>query len=142
MNKFIFIIILLLSVCIEHATVINAYAAFYLGLEPEVSTLDDTKRILGYPISIKENNKFIICKYIVVEVFLNKKTKKVSSIIIHDPGFRDVNGFMVGDSYEKISRTLNDSGQGNVIYDNKKRIIYLFDQNGILGEILYGSLPK
>jgi hypothetical protein len=125
-----------------HATAGNKYAAIYRGLEPEISTLDDTIRILGVPISKRINNKFIFCKYRFIEVAVVKKTGKVGVIVIYDPSFKDVNGFMIGDPYEKIKAVLNDAGTGNAIYDKKKNVIYIFNQDNILEEIVYGVLSK
>jgi hypothetical protein len=120
----------------------NRQAAMYQGLEPEIATLNDTIRILGTPISKRSNDKFIYCKYRTVEVAVEKKTGKIGIIIIYDQTFKDVNGFMIGDSYEKISNALNDAGKGNAIFDKKKNVIYVFNQDLLLEEIVYGVLSK
>jgi len=143
MKKLIFILVSFLSFFYSaYAVARNTQAAFYLGLEPEISTLDDTIRILGTPSSKIINDKFIICKYRAVEITIDKKTKKIGIIIIKDQAFKDANGFTIGDPYEKISTALNNSGNGNAIYDKKKNIIYIFNENDVLEEIVYGSLSK
>ncbi|MDD2462503.1 MAG: hypothetical protein PHI97_00740 [Desulfobulbus sp.] len=143
MGKFIFIFISFLSFFYSaHAIARNKQAAFYLGLEPEISTLDDTIRILGTPVSKIISDKLIIYKYRIAEITIDKKTKKIGIILIKDQAFKDANGFMIGDPYEKISKELNNTGKGNAIYDKKKGIIYIFNENGVLEEIVYGSLSK
>ena len=128
MKKLIYILLSCLLLCCysEYAIARKVQAAFYLGLEPEISTLNDTIRILGAPISKKDNGKFIILKYRVAEVTIDKKTNKIGIIAIYDQSFKDANGFIIGDSYEKISTILNNLGNGNAIYDDKKNIIYIF----------------
>jgi hypothetical protein len=121
---------------------VNRQAAMYKGLEPEIATLDDTIRILGKPISKRSNDKFIYCKYRAVEIAIEKKTGKIGIIIIFDQTFKDVNGFMIGDSYEKVSKALNNAGKGNAIFDKKKNVIYIFNQDLLLEEIVYGVLSK
>ena len=61
---------------------------------------------------------------------------------IYDQSFKDANGFIIGDSYEKISTILNNFGNGNAIYDDKKNIIYIFNQDNVVEEIVYGTLSK
>lgn len=126
----------------ESAIARNIHAAMYRGLEPEISTLDDTIRILGTPISKKSNNKFIICKYRIAEIAIEKKSGKIGVIIILDQTFKDVNGFMIGDTYDKIKTSLNYDGNENAIFDKKKNVIYIFNQDNILEEIVYGILSK
>ncbi len=118
----------------------NRHAAMYRGLEPEISTLNDTILILGKPASKIINSKFTICKYQFVEVAVRKRTGKVSAIIIYDPTFKDVNGFMLNDPYGKISRDLNVPGTGNTIHDKNKKILYIFNQDTNLEKIVYGDL--
>ena len=143
MEKLFCIFIVCLSLFYSHHAIArNAQAAFYLGLEPQISTLEDTIRILGTPISKRDNKIFIICKYRVAEIAIDKKTKKIGIIIIYDPLFKDVNGLMIGDSYEKVSNLLNDTGKGNAIYDIKKNVTYIFNQENVVEEIVYGSLSK
>jgi len=143
MKKYYFIFVLCVSVFYSiPALAGNKQAAMYKGLEPEISTLNDTIRILGTPISKRINDKFTYCKYRTVEVAVEKKSGKVGIIIIYDQTFKDVNGFMIGDPYEKISTYLNDAGKGNAIFDKKKNVIYVFNQDLLLEEIVYGVLSK
>ena len=143
MKKYYLIFVLCLSLFyVFPAVSANRQAAMYKGLEPEIATLNDTIRILGAPISKRSNDKFIYCKYRAVEVAVEKKTGKVGIIVIYDQTFKDVNGFMIGDSYEKVSDALNDAGKGNAIFDKKKNVIYIFNQDLLLEEIVYGVLSK
>lgn len=143
MRKFV----LLLSVLVSFFCALPAYsgnkqAAIYKGLEPGVATLQDTIRILGTPVSKRMNDTFTYCKYRAVDVAIEKKSGKVGIIIIYDPTFKDVNGFMIGDSYEKIRNYIKDAGKGNVLFDKSKNVIYLFNQENVLNEIAYGVLTK
>lgn len=143
MRKYYFMFALCLSLFyVFPALSVNRQAAMYKGLEPEIATLDDTIRILGKPISKRSNDKFIYCKYRAVEIAIEKKTGKIGIIIIFDQTFKDVNGFMIGDSYEKVSKALNNAGKGNAIFDKKKNVIYIFNQDLLLEEIVYGVLSK
>jgi hypothetical protein len=143
MNKLFLLSIVYIALSISNFVMAgNSHSAMYKGLEPEISTLSDTIRILGNPISKKTNNKFIICKYRAVEVAVEKKTGKIGVIIITDQIFKDVNGLMIGDHIDKAKNTLNVNDNNNVLYDKKKKIIYIFNQDNLLLEIVYGVLSK
>ena len=143
MRRYILILFVFMSLfCSFPVLAGNKQAAIYQGLEPGIATLQDTIRILGTPVSKRINDKFTYCKYRAVDVAIEKKTGKIGIIIIYDQTFKDVNGFKIGDPYEKVRNFLNDTGNGNALFDKSKNVIYVFNQENILEEIVYGVLSK
>lgn len=76
----------------------------YKGLTAGISTIDDTVRILGTPRSKVFAGDYLFCKYRQVDVKIDKKEKRVLAIIIRDPQFKDPNGIVLGDPYDKVAR--------------------------------------
>jgi len=110
----------------------------YRGLTPGISTLDDTLRMLGRPVSKVYGNDRIICRYRFVQVNILQKSGKVQFIRIYDPDFSDVNGFRLGSRYTTIRTKLQIEGVGNSIADMDKGIGYIFNANGQVEQIIYG----
>lgn len=115
-----------------------ANSVAYRGLTPGVSTLDDTLRLLGKPVSKVYGDDRVVCKYRYVQVNIPKKSGKVQFILISDPGFRDVNGFHLGSRYNEIRARLKVNGEGNTIVDLEKGIGYIFTATGLVEQIVYG----
>ena len=144
-SRKIFFVIVICCFLLNIATLAiaeNRGIAMYKGLSPGVSTLDDTMRIFGKPVSRILNDKFTICKYQFVEVYVYKKTGKINAIVIYDPLFIDVNGFSLGQPYEKVKKYIVENEIGNTISDKKNGIVYIFNNNGVIDRIVYGSFAK
>jgi hypothetical protein len=110
----------------------------FRGVTPGVSTLDDTARILGKPLSkIIESNQTVF-KYRFGSINFPKKTGKVQHIVIFDQSFRDVNGFRIGSKYSDVQEQLNVKGSSGALFDQGKGILYVFDQDGLVARIVYG----
>ncbi|MBM9612784.1 hypothetical protein JWJ90_00625 [Desulfobulbus rhabdoformis] len=135
------VLVLILGVCC--LLPLQAFAAggvTYRGLTPGISTLADTLRVLGRPISKVYRDDRIVCKYRTVLVNIPKKTEKVQYIIITDPDFRDVNGIGLGTSYAAVQKKLKVNGTGNSIVDMEKAIGYVFDKYRRVSQIIYGII--
>lgn len=115
-----------------------ANSVAYRGLTPGVSTLEDTLRLLGKPVSKVFGDDRIVCKYRFIQVNIPKKTGKVQFILIYDPSFRDINGFRLGTSFKEIQEKLKVNGEGNTIVDLEKGIGYIFTSAGLVDQIVYG----
>lgn len=111
----------------------------YKGLTAGISTIDDTVRILGTPRSKVFAGDHLFCKYRQVDVKIDKKEKRVLAIIIRDPQFKDPNGIVLGDPYDKVARKVNAKAQGVTLYDAENGIIYVFNQDGMVDSIMYAS---
>lgn len=112
----------------------------YRGLIAGVSTIDDTVRILGKPRSKVFASEHLFCKYQLVDVKIDKQDKKVLAIIIRDQAFKDVNGIVLGDPYDKVVRKVKVKGQGTTLIDAEHGVVYGFDQAGAVESILYTPL--
>lgn len=110
----------------------------YRGLTPGISTLEDTLRILGRPVSKVYGDDRIICKYRFVQVNIPQKSGKIQFIRIYDPDFWDVNGVRLGSRYNEIRTKLKIEGVGNSIVDMDKGIGYIFTESGLVEQIVYG----
>ena len=112
----------------------------YRGLTPGISTLEDTLRILGRPVSKVYGDDRIICKYRLVQVNIPQKSGIVQFIRIYDPDFRDPNGFHLGSRYTTIRTKLQIEGADNSIVDLEKGIGYIFNTSGQVEQIVYGII--
>lgn len=111
----------------------------YKGLTAGISTIDDTVRILGTPRSKVFAGDHLFCKYRQVDVKIDKKDKRVLAIIIRDDQFKDPNGIVLGDPYDKVARKVNAKPQGVTLYDAENGIVYVFNQEGMVDSIMYAS---
>jgi hypothetical protein len=114
----------------------------FRGVTPGVSTMDDTARILGKPVSkIIESNQTVF-RYRFGAVNFPKKTGKAQHIVINDQTFRDVNGFRLGSKYSEVQEQLNVNGTKGALLDQANGILYVFDQDGLVDRIIYGANPQ
>ncbi|MDD2463304.1 MAG: hypothetical protein PHI97_04850 [Desulfobulbus sp.] len=135
---FVALLVALLGGGLFSAQSFAASVTSYRGLTPGISTLDDTLRLLGKPVSKIFSDDRIICKYRFVQVNIPKKSGKVQFILIYDPSFRDVNGFRLGSHYSEVLEKLKVDGMGNTVVDLDKSIGYVFTATGVLDQIIYG----
>lgn len=112
----------------------------YKGITPGISTIDDTLRLLGKPVAKVISEERIVCKYRYVQVNIFKKTNKVMFILIYDPTFKDVNGFSLGTSYAQIYEKLKVEANGNTVADLENGIGYIFTEEGVVQQIVYGMV--
>ena len=117
--------------------VLARQGVMYKGLAAGISTIDDTVRILGTPRSKVFASDHLFCKYRVVDVKIDKKEKRVLAIIIRDPQFRDPNGIMLDDPYDKVARKVNAKPQGATLVDGENGIVYVFNQDAVVDRIVY-----
>ncbi|MGD9950659.1 MAG: hypothetical protein AB7U29_19610 [Desulfobulbus sp.] len=132
------LLVVLLGWSFSSLPVFAAKSVAYRGLTPGVSTLDDTLRLLGKPVSKVYGDDRIVCKYRYVQVNIPKKSGKVQFILVSDPNFTDVNGFRLGSRYSEIRAKLKVNGEGNTIVDLEKGIGYIFTATGLVEQIVYG----
>ncbi len=111
----------------------------FRGVTPGVSTMDDTARILGKPLSKIIESKQTVFRYRFGAVNFPKKTGKAQHIVINDQSFKDVNGFRIGSKYSEVQEQLNVNGSKNALLDQANGILYVFDQDGLVDRIIYGA---
>ena len=141
LSPFLPVLIGALLGCFFFCTPATAFGVVsYRGLTPGISTLNDTLRLLGKPVSKVFSGDRIVCKYRFVQVNIPKKSGKVQFILIYDPDFRDVNGFRLGSRYSDIQERLKVDGVGNTIVDLEKGIGYIFTDTGLVEQIVYGII--
>nr|WP_320011828.1 hypothetical protein [uncultured Desulfobulbus sp.] len=126
--------------CLVSLPAFAAGGVTYRGLTPGISTLADTLRVLGRPVSKVYRDDRLVCRYRTVLVNIPKKTEKIQYIIITDPDFRDVNGIHLGTSYAAVQKKLQVNGTGNSIVDMEKAIGYVFDASSRVSQIIYGII--
>ena len=110
----------------------------FKGVTPGISTLDDTSRILGKPVSKIIDGDQTIYKYRFGSINFPKKTGKIEHIFIYDQSVKDVNGFRVGSKYSDVKEKLNVNDTGGALFDQGNGILYVFDQEGLVSRIIYG----
>ena len=109
----------------------------YKGLNPGISTLGDAQRILGKPVAKIRSSEHIILKYTYVTVITDKRSEKISSITVEDPGYRDANGVAVGSNQNHIISYLGLKESGGTIVDKQNGIVYILDGRGAVAKIMY-----
>ncbi|MGD9950584.1 MAG: hypothetical protein AB7U29_19225 [Desulfobulbus sp.] len=132
------LLVVLLCCSLLCAQAFAAGGVAYRGLTPGISTLNDTLRLLGKPVSKVYSDDRIVYKYRFVQVNIPQKSGKVQFILIYDPSFQDVNGFRLGSRYNEIREKLKVDGVGNSIVDPQNGIGYIFTSNGLVDQIVYG----
>ena len=109
----------------------------YKGLNPGISTLSDAQRILGKPVAKIHASDHTIFKYTHVTVISQKRSEKISSITVDDPGYRDANGVAVGSNQNLITSYLGLTPSGGTIVDKQNGIVYILDGRGAVAQIMY-----
>ncbi|MGI6655339.1 MAG: hypothetical protein ACOX5Z_00625 [Desulfobulbus sp.] len=137
---FLFLLIGLICGCAFVSTMSAANRVSFRGLTPGVSTLGDTIRILGAPRSRISEKDYLICKYRTMSVVIPHNSGRIEYIVIADPDFVDVNGFQLDSTYEEISEKLGLQASGNTVLDTANGVLYIFDQDGYVTQIVYRNI--
>lgn len=136
MRKFLIALLLLCGVAQAKDAAIRNYELSYRKIAVGTATLAEAVQILGEPRSKKVNSNNVRYRFGDVDITIKDASGLVDSIIIHDPSFRDVNGYTVGTELADVERTTGLVRKGDSLFDQTNGVVYWF-KNGRVSQIVY-----
>jgi hypothetical protein len=132
----IFLILLLLCGAAQAGDGVRSYDLSYKGLQVGRATLADAVRLFGEPRSKKVNSNNVRYRFRDLDVTIKDESGMVDTLVIYDPVFRDVNGYVIGTDYADVARTTDIRKVKNTLFDRANGVVYWF-KKGRVSAIVY-----